>query len=101
MNCENLNKGKEIKATVKHLTDRFGENSFKIQDNWNSDGNAIGLVDNEMKYLVYISTYDGEDFYVSLENLKTVGDFPYEAVADFHNVNLEELCKIFAQHLRI
>ena len=101
MSYEDLNKNKRIKSTIKHLADRFGERSFKIKDHWDEDLNAIGLMDNEEKHLVYISTYGDKDFFVSLENLETGGDHPYEPVGDFDNVNLEGLEKIFAQHLRL
>jgi hypothetical protein len=93
MSYKNLNKDKKIKLTVKHLADRFGERSFKIKDHWDTDLNAIGLTDNEEKYLVYISTYGDKEFFVSLENINTAGDLPYEPVGDFDNVDLKELEK--------
>jgi hypothetical protein len=101
MSYEDLNKDKRIKSTIRHLADRFGERNFKIKDHWDGDINAIGLVDNEEKHLVYISTYGDQNFFVSLENLETVDDHPYEPVGDFDNVDLERLEKIFAQHLRL
>lgn len=99
MNCEDLNKDEKIKIIVKHLIDKFGEKTFKIKDHWEGDLNAIGLVDNDENSLVYISTYGDKNFYVSLENLKV--DHPYEPIGDFENVDLEELEKIFIQHLRL
>ncbi len=101
MSYQDLNKDPKIKLTVKHLADKFGEQRFKIKDHWDGDLCAIGLVDNEEQYLVYISVYGDENFYVSLENLKTGGDHPYETMGDFDNVNLEGLEKIFARHLRL
>jgi hypothetical protein len=73
----------------------------KLKTTGTGDLNAIGLMDNEEKHLVYISAYDDKDFFVSLENLETGGDHPYQPVGDFDNVNLEGLEKIFAQHLRL
>jgi len=99
MNCEQLNKYDKIKSVVRHLADKFGENKFKIMDHWDGDLNAIGLVDNEEKHLVYISTYGDNEYFVSLENSKTSDDFPYEPSGDFNNVNIEELEKVFARHL--
>jgi hypothetical protein len=101
MNFEDLNKDKRIKSTIKHLADRFGDMSFKIKDHWGEDLNAIGFVGNGDRYLVYISTYGDNDFFVSLENLETKDDHPYEPVGDFNNLSLETLEKIFMQHLRL
>jgi hypothetical protein len=98
---EQLNKDERIKATVKHLADKFGQNKFKVKDHWDEDLNAIGLTDNDEKYLVYISTYGDNDFYVSLENSKASDDYPYEPAGDFDNLNIEGLEKTFAQHLRL
>lgn len=64
MNYEQLNKDDKIKSVVRHLADKFGEDKFKIMDHWDGDLNAIGLVDNEEKSLVYISTYGGNDYFI-------------------------------------
>ena len=101
MSYENVNKTKKIKSTLRHLADRLGEKNFKIKDHWTADLNAIGLVDSEENYLVYISTYGGNDFFVSLENLKKTSDHPYEPAGDFETVDLEKLEQIIVQHLRI
>lgn len=99
MNYEQLNKDDKIKSVVRHLADKFGENKFKIMDYWDGDLNAIGLMDNEEKHLVYISTNGDKDFYVSLENLKTSDDYPYEPAGDLNNIKIDELEKVFARHL--
>ena len=101
VNYEQLNKDKRIKSTVKHLVDKFGEGNFKIKDHWDGDLNAIGLTDNEEKFLIYFSTYGDNDFFVSLENSKTLNDQPYEPTEDFDHVDINRLEKIFAQHLRL
>jgi hypothetical protein len=101
MNFEDLNKDESIKTTVRHLADKFGTGKFKVKDHWDGDFCAIGLTDNEEKFLVYISTYGQNDFYVSLESLTSVDDLPYEPAGDFDNVDLKGLEKIFAQHLRL
>ena len=81
--------------------DKFGQNNFKIKDHWDEDLHAIGLTDNEEKYLVYISTYGDEGYFVSLENLQAMDDFPYEPAGDFDALDIEGVDKIFAQHLRL
>jgi hypothetical protein len=101
MNYDELNKNDRIKSTVKHLADKFGENNFKVKDYWDGDLKAIGLTDNEEKYLIYFSTYGENRFYVALENLTTVNDLPYEPVGDFDNLDLKGLEEIFVQHLRL
>ncbi|GAL85937.1 hypothetical protein MYP_3166 [Sporocytophaga myxococcoides] len=103
MNYEELNKDEKIISTIKHLIDKFEIGNFKIKDYWDGDLCAIGLTDNEEKYLIYFSTYGDNGFFVSLENLKLEGDldFPYEPAGDFNNVNLEDLEKIFIRHLRL
>ena len=101
MNVETLNKDQRIKSTVRYLADKYGSNNFKIKDHWDADLSAIGLTDNEEKYLVYIRIYNDNCFYVALENLKTIGELPYEPVGDFNDLDLKELEKIFTQHLRL
>jgi len=101
MNLEELNKDETIKATVRHLADKFGNTSFNIKDHWEGDRCAIGLIDADEKHLIYFSTCGPNGFYVSLENLKAHGDLPYEPVGDFDNVDLERLEKLFVQHLRL
>ena len=98
---EALDKDEKIKTVVNHLARRFGEEAFKIQDHWDADLVAIGLVDREEKYLVYISAYADDGYFVALENLIPLGDFPYEPAGDFDNMDLEEVEKVFAQHLRL
>ncbi|HTJ50536.1 MAG TPA: hypothetical protein VL443_13840 [Cyclobacteriaceae bacterium] len=102
MNYINLNKDKRIISLVKHFSDKYGENTFKIKDHWESDLCAIGLTDNSEKYLIYISTYGRAKghFYVSLENL-TKNDLEYEDAGDFNDVDLTILDSHFMQHLRI
>jgi hypothetical protein len=101
MNYKDLNKDERIKSTVKYFVDKFGQDGFKIKDHWDGALNAIGLADNNEKYLVYFSSYDDNDFYVSLENLVSVDDFPYEPAGEFDNVDLKELERIIIEHLRI
>lgn len=82
MNYEDLNKEEIIKSTVKYLMDKFGQDKFRIQDNWDGDLTAIGLTDNSGKYLIYFSNngQNSNDFYVSLENLTSENERPYEPV---------------------
>ena len=101
MNYNDLNKNRKIISTVKHLADKFGDKSFKIKDHWDGDLNAIGLVDNEEKFLVYFSAHADNDFYVSLENLEAIDDLPYKPAGDFDNVDLLELERILIRHLGI
>ena len=101
MNYKDINKDERIKFIVNYLVDKFGESSFKLKDHWDADLTAIGLTDNEEKYLIYISSYGENDFYVSLENLTDGDERPYEPAGDFDNVDLMGLEKIFIEHLRI
>ncbi|HYI78680.1 MAG TPA: hypothetical protein VEW65_13750 [Chryseolinea sp.] len=101
MNYKDINKDERIKLIVNHLVDKFGETSFKLKDHWDQDLNAIGLADNEDRYLIYISSYGENNFYVSLEKRNEESEVPYEPAGDFDNVDLEELEKIFVKHLRI
>jgi len=101
MDFEQLNKDQSLKSTLRLLADKFGENNFKLKDHWEEDSCAIGITDNEEKYLVYLSTNGDKGFYVSLENLKESDDFPYEPAGDFDNLNIDELEAIVAQHLRL
>jgi hypothetical protein len=101
MNYKDINKDERIKFIVNHLVNKFGETSFKLKDHWDGDLNAIGLTDNEEKYLIYISSYGESDFYVALENLTDAEELTYEPAGDFDNVDLNGLEKIFIEHLRI
>ncbi len=77
MNCKNIDKNERIKFVVNYLVDKFGDKNFKLKDHWDGDLNAIGLADNEGKYLIYISSWGENDFYVSLENLIDGSELPY------------------------
>ena len=101
MNYKDINKDERIKFIVNHLVNKFGETSFKLKNQWDGDLNAIGLTDNEEKYLIYISSYGENGFYVSLENLTDGEELPYEPAGDFDNIDLHGLEKIFIEHLRI
>lgn len=103
MSYKDLQKDDRILEIVKHLFDKFGDDYFKVRDYWEADLAAIGLSDNSGRYLVYISTYNKKEghYFVSLENTTPDDDFPYEPVGDFDEVNLEELERIFKEHLRI
>lgn len=104
MNHLELTKDDQIKMTIKHLADKYGDDKFRIKDYWEADLLSIGLVDTSEKYLLYFSVYKSNprEFYVSLENLnKEDNDFPYEPAGDFDQVSLERLEYLFLKHLRI
>ncbi|WP_028980903.1 hypothetical protein [Sporocytophaga myxococcoides] len=88
VNYEELSKDNKIKSIVRHLSDKFGGQNFKIKDYWDGDLCAIGMTDNEEKYLIYVSVFGDNDFYVSLENLRSEddSDSPYEPAGDFNDV---------------
>jgi hypothetical protein len=97
-----LNKNQKIKSLLRHLEDKFGSNAFKIKDHWDSDLNAIGLMDNSETYLIYISIYEDQDLYfVSLENPTKSEDFPYEPAGEFNDISLSDVENHFKSHLRI
>lgn len=96
-----LNKDEKVKSLVRLLADKYGDENFKVKDFWEADLCAIGLSDMEEQHLVYFSTYDETGIHISLENLKTSNDLPYEAVGDFKNLDEAEWEKIVVQHLRL
>jgi hypothetical protein len=101
MLTDQLNKNEKIKSLVRLLAKKYGEENFRIKDFWEADLCAIGLSDMEEKHLVYFSTYNEKGIYVSLENLKTSNDLPYETVGDSENLDEAEWEKIVVQHLRL
>jgi hypothetical protein len=103
MSYKDLQKDDRILEIVKYLFDKFGDDCFKVRDYWDADLCAIGLSDNSEKYLFYISTYNKQEdhYFISLENTTSGDDFPYESVGDFDEVKLNELERLFKQHLRI
>ncbi len=86
MSYKDLQKDDRILEIVKYLFDKFGDDC-----------------DNSEKYLFYISTYNKQEdhYFISLENTTSGDDFPYESVGDFDEVKLNELERLFKQHLRI
>lgn len=97
------NKDKSIQAIVNHLLTRFKNSGIRIRDHWPDDKMAVGLTDKASKHLVYISTFGQprNRFYVSLENLLTGQELPYEPAGDFNHIPLKELEKMISEHLRL
>lgn len=95
-----LNKDKKIISLINYLFDKYGEESFKINDCWDSDLIAIGLCDKTEKYLMYIAAYD-DYYFASLENPPVNDDFPYDSAGDYDNIDLTKLEELFVKHLRI
>jgi hypothetical protein len=100
---KDLKKSKRIVNTVNYLIQKFGKGSFVIKDHWEGDLNAIGLADNDGKYLIYFSVYEdnSNNFHVSLEKETAGAFFPYDQAGDFDKVDLNELERLFVMHLRI
>lgn len=90
-----------IKNLVLYLFKKFGVNSFKIKDHWDGDNIAIGLVDKNEKYLIYISALKNNSrFFVALENPPIDSD-KYEPAGEFENLTLKDLEIKFKKHLRL
>jgi hypothetical protein len=96
-------KNQKIIDVVDHLQTKYGAGNILVNDHWESDENAIGLVDKSRSYLAYISTIgEKEDnYYLSLENPPVDNDFPYSPSGDFHNLGLTELENLLSKHLRL
>jgi hypothetical protein len=103
MQASLTSKDKSIQVVVNHLFTKFKNSGLKIQDHWPDDEMAVGLTDKASKHLVYISISGQPEntFYVSLENLLTGQERPYEPAGDFNNIPLKELEKIISEHLRL
>jgi hypothetical protein len=103
MNTVILHKDEKIKALVDHLEAKYGADNFKIRDFWDGDDAVIGFIDKSEKYLVYVSTFGlgGSRYFVELENLIKDNEAPYVSAGEFEDIELVELEKIFAEHLRI
>jgi hypothetical protein len=98
-----LIKDKSIQKVVKHLSDKFGAENFRIKDNWEMDLCAIGLTDKSEKYMLYILTYKKRvnHYFISLENSSSSSDHAYDSVGEFDDLDLNELERHFTSHLRI
>jgi len=96
-------KNQRIVDVVKHLQKKYGANNILIQDNWESDENAIGLTDKSKRFLGYISTISGkvDCYYLALENPPVDDNFPYSPAGEFDNISLEELGNLLTKHLRL
>lgn len=97
-------KNKIISNTVKYLQNKYGANFVLINDFWEDDNNAIGIVDETKKFLAYFAIYENNSdkiFYVSLEELTPSDNFPYKSVGDFHKIDLLQLEIVISQHLKL
>lgn len=97
-------KNKIISNTVKYLQNKYGANFVLINDFWEDDNNAIGIVDETKKFLAYFAIYENNSdkiFYVSLEELTLSDNFPYKSVGDFHKIDLLQLEIVISQHLKL
>src|SRR6478609_4669595 len=104
MKSDFINKDRKLQELLRYLFEKYEKTKFKIQDYWESDNCAIGLVDFEERYLIYISTigFENSGYYVALENpAKPNSELPYEPAGVFDNLNLDEVEKLFVNHLRI
>ncbi|HQV74168.1 MAG TPA: hypothetical protein PLE78_01650 [Flavobacteriales bacterium] len=64
-------KDRTIHELLKHLTDKFGVDSFIVRDHWDADLCAIGIENVNGKYLLYLNSYGRprHHFYLDLENV--------------------------------
>ncbi len=97
------NKEKSIIDIFHHLQIKFGEEEVLLQDNWDGDNSAIGVVDKTQQYAMYISTYNKKEneFFVSLENPFNDDSLPYLPAGNFENVTISELEELLITHFKI
>lgn len=100
---KNLNKSKKILFIVDYFQNKYGATNILINDNWESDKEAIGLTDKSGLFLAYISTVSDKDndYYLALENPSVNNELPYIPAGEFDNLNLTELENIVTKHLKI
>jgi len=94
-----LIKDKTILQILSHLEKRFGKDSFHIEDYWDADLCAIGLIDLTGRYLLYISSYGKtkDTFHIKLEE-KTKGDSVGRTISNFETLTVKELDDLFIRY---
>ena len=99
----NLTKDKTIHDLLAKLRGRLGENSFEIEDRWEADLCAIGIVNpDNRRSLAYISTYDlpEDQYYLELESLVEPDEaMSFVMKARYKSVGFEKLLTVVAEHL--
>ena len=101
----NLTKDKTIHDLLAKLRSRFGEDSFEIEDYWEADLCAIGIVNpTNRRSLAYISTYGLPEaqYYLELELLADSDEAMNAEVKErYKPMGFEQLLPIVAEHLSL
>jgi len=96
-------KDKSIVSVVNHLSDKFGKESFVINDFWDADLCAIGLIDKKKKYLFYISTFLKKSgvYFVSCENILIADRREHGVSGNYRNIDIKKLDYLFIKHMGV
>ena len=97
-----LVKVKTILNLITHLEQKFGNDSFVIEDYWEADLCAIGISNSTGKFLIYISSCNKVEgiFYVEIEEILKRGEYNLETPPIvFENLKLQELEEVFKKYI--
>lgn len=94
-----LIKDRTVLQILSHLEQRFGGESFRIEDYWDADLCSIGLADNSGRYLLYLNTFGKPNgsFHAELED-KAKTDNTNKPIQVFGTLKIEGLEDIFRQY---
>ncbi|HYF03405.1 MAG TPA: hypothetical protein VEC36_08510 [Patescibacteria group bacterium] len=97
-----LAKDKTILQLITHLEQKFGKESFVIEDYWDSDLCAIGLSNSQYKFLMYVSSSFKRNgiFHVEIEEIIKRGEYNFETPPIvFENIKVTELEEVFKKYI--
>ena len=95
--ANSLQKLPALLSVVQKINVRFG-GAVRVLDHWEADVCAVGFTRTGTDQpLVYLSTEDGQRFYVELE--VAVEDAAYRSIGSFDGIPLERVVQLMESHL--
>jgi len=92
-------KERSILDLLEHLRIKYGQDSFVIQDHWEGDRCAIGLVGVNGRFLLYVNTFRRPPHKFHLEVEIVESSHRSEVVERFESASLDQVEQLFERYL--